>query len=64
MDGSGKKRDLQVNVKLSADDFATLKLASDALWPGAILSNSAIILGLAKISAADILKQKKARKAR
>ncbi len=64
MDGSGKKRDLQVNVKLSADDFATLKQASDALWPGAILSNSAIILGLAKISAADILKQKKARKSR
>ena len=64
MDGSGKKRDLQVNVKLSSDDFATLEQASDALRPGAILSNSAIILGLAKLSAADILKQKKIRQPR
>jgi hypothetical protein len=62
MDGLGQKRDLQVNVKLSADDFAMLKKASDTLWPRAIVSNSAIILGLAKIAAEDIIKQKKARK--
>ena len=62
MDGLGQKRDVQVNVKLSADDFAMLKKASDTLWPRAILSNSAIILGLAKIAAEDTLKQKKTRK--
>lgn len=62
MDGMGKKRDVQINVKLSTDDFATFKLAADTLWPGAILSNSAIILGLAKMAAADILKPRKGRK--
>lgn len=62
MDALGQKRDVQVNVKLSADDFAMLKQASDTLWPRAILSNSAIILGLAKIAAEDIIKPKKTRK--
>ena len=64
MDAAGQKRDLQVNVKMSADDFAILKQASDTLWPRAILSNSAIILGLAKIAAEDILKPEKPRKPR
>ncbi len=62
MDAAGQKRDLQVNVKMSADDFAILKQAADTLWPRAILSNSAIILGLAKIAAEDIIKPKKGRK--
>lgn len=57
MEASGK-RTIQVNVKMSADDFATLQRAANALWPEAILSNSAIILGLAGLAAKDILKRK------
>lgn len=57
METSGK-RTVQVNVKMSADDFATLQKAANALWPDAILSNSAIILGLARLAARDILKRK------
>ncbi len=53
------KRTVQVNVKMSAEDFALLRRASDAFWPDAILSNSGIILGLAKIAAKDILKKKR-----
>jgi len=49
------KRTVQVNVKMSEEDFELLQRAAAALWPDAILSNSAIILGLAKISAKDIL---------
>ena len=64
MDPVGQKRDLQVNVKMSADDFGILKQAADKLWPRAILSNSAIILGLAKIAAEDILRPEKPRKPR
>lgn len=51
------KRTVQINVKMSVEDFATLQRAADALWPDAIVSNSGIILGLAKIAAKDILKK-------
>lgn len=34
-----------------------LRRAADTLWPNAILSNSAIILGLAKIAATDVLEK-------
>lgn len=57
METSGK-RTIQVNVKMSADDFTTLQKASNTLWPDAILSNSGIILGLARLAAKDILPKK------
>ena len=50
------KRTVQVNVKMSAEDFSILQQAASTLWPDAIVSNSGIILGLAKIAAKDILK--------
>jgi hypothetical protein len=49
------KRDMQVGVEMSADDFAEFKRAADVLWSGAILSNSSVILGLAKLKASDVL---------
>lgn len=58
------KRTIQVNVKMSSDDFATLQKAGNALWPEAILSNSGIILGLAKLAAKDILKRKPGKRLR
>jgi hypothetical protein len=56
------KRTVQVNVKMSAEDFDNLQKAANVLWPDAILSNSGILLGLARLSAKEVLK-KKARKA-
>jgi uncharacterized protein (DUF1778 family) len=56
------KRTVQVNVKMSSEDFELLQRAASALWPDAILSNSGIILGLAKIAARDVLKQKRTKK--
>jgi hypothetical protein len=53
------KREIQVGVKMSAEDFAELKRAADVLWPGAILTNSSVILGLAKLKASDVLNEKK-----
>lgn len=58
------KRTIQVNVKMSSDDFATLQKAANALWPEAILSNSGILLGLAKLAAKDILKRKPGKRLR
>lgn len=52
---------MQVNVKMSTEDFTTLQKAANALWPEAILSNSGIILGLARLAAKDILKSKPAK---
>jgi len=60
METSGK-RTVQVNVKMSADDFSNLQRAASVLWPDAILSNSGIILGLARLAAKDILKRKGAK---
>jgi hypothetical protein len=53
-----EKRTVQVNVKLSEKDFDTLRKAGSVLWPDAIVTNSGIILGLAKLAAKDILKKK------
>jgi uncharacterized protein (DUF1778 family) len=50
------KRTLQVNVRLSVEDFNLIRRAANALWPDAILTNSGILLGLAKIAAREILK--------
>jgi uncharacterized protein (DUF1778 family) len=55
------KRTVQVNVKMSAEDFETLQAAADKLWPDAILSRSGIILGLARMAAKDILKKRSAK---
>src|SRR4029077_14258338 len=46
---------------MSSEDFSTLQRAANALWPEAILSNSGILLGLARLAARDILKKKTGR---
>jgi hypothetical protein len=63
MENTGK-RTVQVNVKMSSEDFTTLQKAANALWPEAILSNSGTILGLAKLAAKDILKRKPSQRLR
>jgi len=52
------KRTIQVNVRLSTSDFTLIQRAANALWPDAVLTNSGILLGLAKIAARDALKAK------
>jgi hypothetical protein len=49
------KHIVQVNVKMSEDDFALLQQAAEKLWPDAIISNSGIVLGLARIAARQTL---------
>ncbi|MCL2660422.1 MAG: hypothetical protein FWD64_07905 [Acidobacteriaceae bacterium] len=53
------KRELQINVRLSVEDDKLIKKAADILWPDAVLTNSGIVLGLARIAARDTLKSKK-----
>lgn len=52
------KRTVQVNVRMSAEDFNLIQRAANALWPDAVVTNSGILLGLAKIAARDVLKPK------
>ena len=52
------KRDLQVSVKISKEDLAMLKKACETIWPGAPLTNSTLLLALAKQRAEEILKKK------
>lgn len=56
------KRTVQVNVKMSPEDFQLLTKAANRKWPDAVMTNSGIVLGLAKIAAREILKD--ARKSR
>ena len=62
MESTGK-RTIQVNVRLSAEDFSLIQRAANFLWPDAVLTNSGILLGLAKIAARDVLKSKGSKKA-
>jgi hypothetical protein len=54
------KRTTQVNVKMTEDDFELLKKAAEKRWPDAVMTNSGIVLGLAKIAARQTLIKKKA----
>lgn len=56
------KRTAQVNVRLSTEDFDLIQRAATCLWPGAVLTNSGILLGLAKIAAREALKAKSPKK--
>ena len=49
------KRTVQANVKMTEDDFALLRKASEKRWPDAVMTNSGIVLALARIAARDIL---------
>jgi hypothetical protein len=53
------KRTVQVNVKMSPEDFDLLKKAAEKRWPDAVMTNSGIVLALAKIAARDGLKKTK-----
>jgi hypothetical protein len=53
------KRTVQVNVKMSPDDFQLLKKAAEKKWPDAVMTNSGILLALAKITARESLSKPK-----
>jgi hypothetical protein len=52
------KRGLQVNVKMTQEDFDFLKKAADKRWPDAVMTNSGMVLALARIAARDTIKKK------
>jgi hypothetical protein len=52
------KRTVQVNVKMKRDDFDLLREAAAKRWPDAVMTNSGIVLGLAKIAARETLTKK------
>lgn len=53
------KRTIQVNVKMTQEDFDLLKKAAEKRWPEAVMTNSGIVLGLAKIAARETLARKR-----
>ena len=53
------KRTVQVNVKMNPEDFALLKKAAEKRWPDAVMTNSGIVLALAKIAAKSSLTKPK-----
>jgi uncharacterized protein (DUF1778 family) len=63
MQSSGK-RSIQINVKLNGSDYDLLRRAADRLWPDAVISNSGLVLGLAKLAAKNILTERKSKAAK
>jgi hypothetical protein len=55
----GMKRTVQVNVKMTQEDFELLKKAAEKRWPDAVMTNSGVVLGLAKIAARGTLTRKR-----
>lgn len=55
----GMKRTIQVNVKMTEEDFNLLKRAAEKRWPDAVMTNSGIVLGFAKIAARVTLGKKR-----
>jgi len=53
------KRTIQVNVKMTQEDFNLLKRAAEKRWPDAVMTNSGIVLGFAKIAARLTLGKKR-----
>lgn len=62
LDTGGMKRTVQVNVKMTEEDFALLRKAAEKRWPDAVITNSGIVLALAKIAARETLGKSKTRK--
>ena len=50
------KRTIQVNVKMTAEDFGLLRKAAAKRWPDAVMTNSGIVLALARITAKETLR--------
>jgi len=53
------KRTVQVNVKMTQEDFALLRRAAEKRWPDAVMTNSGIVLALAKIAARETVRRGK-----
>jgi len=53
------KRTVQVNVKMTEADFSLLRRAAGKRWPDAEMTNSGIVLALARIAARETLKGSK-----
>jgi uncharacterized protein (DUF1778 family) len=50
------KRTVSITVKMSEEDNELFKKAAEAIWPGAPLTKSSVILGLARKGAEAVLK--------
>ena len=46
-------------LAFSTEDYRLLAKAADAIWPKAVLTQSGIVLGLARIGAETVLKESK-----
>jgi uncharacterized protein (DUF1778 family) len=53
------KRTIQVNVKMTEEDFTLLRKAAEKRWPDAVMTNSGIVLALARIAARDTLRDRR-----
>src|SRR5437867_2592862 len=55
----GMKRTVQVNVKMTQEDAELFQKAAEKRWPDAVMTNSGIVLALARIAARETLAKRK-----
>jgi hypothetical protein len=53
------KRTVGVSIKMSEEDLALFQKAASQIWPDAILTRTAVILGLARLGAKSVLSKHK-----
>jgi uncharacterized protein (DUF1778 family) len=53
------KRTVQVNVKMTQEDFNLLRKAAEKHWPDGVMTNSGIVLSFALIAARQTIGNKK-----
>ena len=49
----------EVNVRVAPADLALMRKAAEKLWPGMPITNSTLVLMLAKAKAQEVLEQRK-----
>lgn len=59
MSAPHEKRSISVSVKMTPSQLKTIKKAAEHLWPGALLSQSGMVLGEALLCADNVLGNKR-----
>ena len=52
-----EKRTEAATVRMTPTDVECFRKAAEILWPGAVVTKSGIVLGLARLCCADVLKR-------
>lgn len=62
MSSTPEKRTVPLSLRMTPNQWETIAKAGEILWPGAMLSKSATVLGIALKCAEDVVARKRKRR--